>query len=97
MGYKRPSDRSSDPAYLRARARCLAPDPLYCHLCGEKIDKSLKWPDPGCATADHVIPIGSGGHNHGTLRPAHNRCNRKKSDKVEGPRTRAPGQHALPW
>lgn len=28
-----------------------------CSLCGKPIDYTLKWPDPGSFTADHVVPL----------------------------------------
>lgn len=32
-----------------------------CYLCGEPIDYTLRYPDPGCFVVDHVIPIAKGG------------------------------------
>lgn len=70
--------RSSDPAYRRARARCLAPRRIWCHLCGREIDKSLTWPHALCATADHLDPVAPGGDNLGPLAPAHKTCNERR-------------------
>ncbi|MDN6706388.1 HNH endonuclease [Corynebacterium glyciniphilum] len=90
--------RTSDPAYLRKRKACLAPDPLYCALCGERIDKTLKWPDPGCATADHIDAVSRGGHNLGPLQPAHKLCNEQKGPRARsGDRRRSEDAHVLPW
>lgn len=42
-----------------------------CHLCGQD----------GATTADHVIPRSKGGADVlGNLEPAHNACNRARSD-----------------
>lgn len=70
--------RSSDPAYRRARARCLAPARIWCHLCGFEIDKTLVWPHPMSATADHLDAVGRGGANLGPLAPAHKQCNERR-------------------
>lgn len=88
--------RTSDPAYLRARARLRKQKPLVCWLCGEGIDAKLKFPDPLSFTADHVDPVARGGHNNGPLLPAHLRCNSKRQadDRNRG---RTPSAHCLPW
>jgi 5-methylcytosine-specific restriction endonuclease McrA len=55
-----------------------------CAICGQPVDKKLKWPDPRCATVDHVIPINKGGHpsDLANLQLAHFFCNRQKSDRL---------------
>lgn len=89
--------RTTEPEYRRKRARCLAPDPLFCALCGEQIDKTLKAPHPRSAVADHIDPVSRGGHNLGPLQPAHKDCNEKKYNKTAGERRRSDDAHALPW
>ena len=56
-----------------------------CGICGQPVDKSLKWPHPYSATVDHIIPINKGGHpsDIANLQLAHNRCNRLKSDNLQ--------------
>lgn len=93
---KRYKTRTSDPEYLRRRARLLAQPNLTCWLCGKPIDKSLKHPHKMSFTADHVDPIATGGHNTGPLRPAHLACNSKRQHKSEH-QTRSQDTHALPW
>ena len=53
-----------------------------CGICGQPVDKTLKYPDPMSATVDHIIPINRGGHPSSidNLQLAHFRCNRLKSD-----------------
>jgi 5-methylcytosine-specific restriction endonuclease McrA len=52
-----------------------------CALCGELIDYSLRHPDPGCFTIDHIVPIARGGEDvYENVQPSHFRCNRAKSD-----------------
>lgn len=56
-----------------------------CHLCGEPIDLSLTYPDPQAFTVDHVVPTSRGGtDDYDQLMPAHNRCNRARSDDPVG-------------
>lgn len=55
-----------------------------CGICGKPVDKRLKYPDPMCATVDHIIPIDKGGHpsDISNLQLSHLTCNRQKSDKL---------------
>lgn len=55
-----------------------------CGICGEDIDYSLPYLDPGEFTVDHVIPLSKGGVDDLTNKQAaHRACNRDKSDKTE--------------
>ncbi len=52
-----------------------------CALCGGPIDYSIRYPDPDSFVVDHVVPINAGGTDtRDNIQPAHNRCNRLKSD-----------------
>ena len=54
-----------------------------CALCGDEIDYSLRYPDPDCYVVDHIHPRAKGGADDlDNKQPAHNRCNRAKSDKL---------------
>ncbi len=56
-----------------------------CHLCGEKIPKSAKWPEPMFGTVDHVLPLSQGGaHSYANCKPAHLKCNCSKGAKPIG-------------
>ena len=70
-------------AYEKARQMVIRTGKI-CALCGLPVDKSLKWPDPMSATADHIIPIAKGGHpsDPANLQLAHYICNRLKSDRL---------------
>lgn len=76
-----------------------------CALCGQPVDKHLKYPDPMCATIDHIIPLDRGGHpsDLDNLQLAHLRCNRDKSNKLEakrqtqGAQAESDGNRNLKW
>jgi 5-methylcytosine-specific restriction endonuclease McrA len=55
-----------------------------CGICGQPIDKSLRFPHPMSKCIDHIIPISRGGHpsDMANLQIAHLSCNRQKSDKI---------------
>lgn len=93
----RTMSRANSAAYKRHRARCLAQRPLICWLCQEHIDPSLKYPDPMSATADHLEPVSTGGHELGPIRPAHFKCNNARKNKPQGEVTRSMDNHALDW
>lgn len=73
------SQRDKDRARLKAtRANC--------YLCGDALDYNLKWPDPMCFVADHVIPLIKGGADNITnKRAAHSSCNSKKRARLIAP------------
>ena len=54
-----------------------------CGICGEPIDYTLPYLDPGEFVVDHVIPVRHGGADVLTNKQAaHRSCNRDKSDKI---------------
>lgn len=58
-------------------------DGWVCHLCGESVDRDLKYPDPGSASHDHVIPLSRGGtHTWNNVKLAHLGCNISKGNKI---------------
>lgn len=62
-------------------ARMVATYGNICHLCGQPIDLTLTWPDPGSLSADHLVPQSRGGsHTLGNLRPSHLHCNTSRQD-----------------
>lgn len=51
-------------------------DGWVCGICGKPVDPALEWPDPYCATLDHIKPLSlGGGHVWENVRLAHARCN----------------------
>lgn len=58
-------------------------DKGICWLCEKPVDITLKWPDLGFSTLDHVVPLAKGGlHCYGNIKLAHLSCNCKKGDKT---------------
>jgi 5-methylcytosine-specific restriction endonuclease McrA len=56
-----------------------------CCFCQRSIDLSIRWPDPMSFVVDHATPTSYGGTDHyDQLRPAHNRCNRQRSNLPDG-------------
>ena len=54
-----------------------------CHICGQPIDYSLPYLDPGEFTVDHLVSLKRGGADTlANKAAAHRACNRSKSDKA---------------
>ena len=51
-------------------------DGYVCQICLRKINKRLKWPNPLCASIDHIVPLSKGGNdNPANVQATHLRCN----------------------
>lgn len=51
-------------------------DGWICGICDGPVDRNLKWPDPRCASVDHVVPITAGGsHTADNVQCSHLDCN----------------------
>jgi 5-methylcytosine-specific restriction endonuclease McrA len=60
-------------------------DNWTCQLCGKRIDKNLKRPNPLSKSIDHIIPLSKGGADAPiNLQATHLRCNVSKSSKAMG-------------
>jgi len=60
-------------------------DNWVCGICGQKINKRLKWPNPRSKSIDHIVPISKGGANAPiNVQSAHLRCNISKHDRCGG-------------
>lgn len=47
-----------------------------CQICGKRVDKNLKYPDPMSASLDHIVPLSCGGeHTKANSQLAHLVCN----------------------
>jgi 5-methylcytosine-specific restriction endonuclease McrA len=64
-------------------------DGWVCGICGDPVDKKLKWPDLYCATLDHIIALSLGplvqgcGHIEENVQLAHFLCNLAKRDEYD--------------
>lgn len=70
-------------AFDRAKRKIMASESI-CGICGQPVDKTLKYPHPMAPCIDHIIPIDRGGHPSDihNLQLAHWKCNRAKSNKL---------------
>lgn len=51
-------------------------DGWVCQICGRKINKRLKWPNPLSKSIDHIIPLSKGGNDAPiNVQATHLRCN----------------------
>lgn len=81
---KRPDrDGNHQTAYEKHRKIIIAQQDV-CALCGQPVDKTLKFPHPMSASVDHIIPIAKGGHPSAldNLQLTHLICNQVKSSKL---------------
>jgi 5-methylcytosine-specific restriction endonuclease McrA len=64
-------------------------DGWRCHLCGRRIFKSKRWPDPKSGTIDHIVPLSEGGIDEpANVAAAHWDCNREKRARALGEQLR---------
>lgn len=59
-------------------------DEWLCGICGEGVDRTLRYPDLMSASLDHVIPLSAvppGPHSKANTRLAHLRCNIKRGNR----------------
>jgi hypothetical protein len=75
-----PAQQPRDGAAYRRAAAAIRARGGDCYLCGRPIDTSLRYPHPASPSADHVAPIGRGGHPDGPLRAVHLVCNLRRLD-----------------
>ncbi|WP_374211238.1 HNH endonuclease [Pseudarthrobacter cellobiosi] len=58
-------------------------DSWTCGICSLRVDRTLEYPDPDCATIDHVVPWAAfGPHTPDNVQCAHLVCNLRKGQKV---------------
>jgi HNH endonuclease len=77
--------RTSEPVLHFKRVDIYERDNWTCQLCLTSVNPNLAFPDPMCASLDHVIPLSRGGsHQSSNVQLAHLRCNTSRGNKVEG-------------
>lgn len=58
-------------------------DEWKCGICGGRVDKDLKWPDPMSPSLDHIVPLSKDGtHTKANVQCSHLRCNESKKDSL---------------
>lgn len=66
-------------------------DKWICQLCKKPVNPNLSYPNPLCASLDHVIPLSRGGsHKTTNVQLAHLHCNTSRGNKVENLSPRPP-------
>ncbi len=59
-------------------------DGWACGICGDLVDKELKYPHPMSKSLDHIVPISKGGsHTRNNTQCSHIRCNKRKYNSTE--------------
>ena len=67
------------------RAEVYARDKYRCHICGDRVDMALTFPDPMSHSLDHVVPLSRGGtHEPANASLAHLGCNVRKGNRGGG-------------
>lgn len=60
-------------------------DGYRCHLCGKRVEMTLKCPDRMSPVRDHLVPVSLGGeHSYANTKLAHLGCNSRKNVKPMG-------------
>lgn len=81
--HQRPEADPARRALFENNKKIILATQSVCGICGQPVDKSLKYPDPMSPTVDHIIPCSRGGSDDlDNLQLAHRKCNRLKSDKM---------------
>lgn len=58
-------------------------DDWICGICQKPVDKTLKWPDKGSRTIDHIVPLSLlGDHTPENVRLAHMVCNVTRGNRM---------------
>ena len=81
---KRTDRAPGNRALFEANKKIILATQSVCAICGQPVDKSIKYPDPMSPTVDHIIPLSKNGDPVAldNLQLAHRYCNRQKSDKI---------------
>lgn len=84
MKSTRPDKTGAHRIAFEKNKRRLLKTSTHCGICGQLVNKRLKYPDPMAPAIDHIVPIAKGGHPSAieNLQLAHWSCNRQKSDKM---------------
>jgi 5-methylcytosine-specific restriction endonuclease McrA len=65
----------------KSRLAIFERDDWRCRLCGAPIDRSQRFPSPGSASIDHIVPLADGGpHDPTNWQATHLICNIDKGN-----------------
>lgn len=81
---KRPDRDGTHRKQFESAKKKIYATQTICGICGQEVNKKLKYPHPLSPCIDHIIPVSKGGHpsDMNNLQLAHWCCNRQKSDKL---------------
>lgn len=75
--------RTSEKIQDFKRSEIYERDGWICQLCNKSVNPELSFPNPACASLDHVVPLSRGGsHKTTNVQLAHLRCNTSRGNKV---------------
>ena len=76
---QRPEHDPARSVVFKKNKKIILATQSICGICGQPVDKSLKFPHPMSPTVDHIIPCAKGGSDDlDNLQLAHRACNRMK-------------------
>lgn len=82
------SQRGRTTRRFKALAHALRERHLPCWLCGQPINYEADAQDDDAFSVDHVRPVSldpSGAEDPNNLRPAHQRCNKRRGNRAPTP------------
>ena len=79
--------RSNGHRRNKVRRRVLAEEDT-CWLCGQPVDKTLHYLEPGAPEVDEVVPVSLGGSpfDRNNCRLAHRLCNARRGNGTKQPK-----------
>jgi len=74
--------RTNEPLGDFSRLDIYRRDDWVCQICKKPVDKTLSFPDPYCASLDHIVPLSRGGtHESTNVQLTHLSCNTSKGNR----------------
>jgi len=74
--------RTNEPIGDFSRLDIYRRDDWVCQICKKPVDKTLSFPDPYCASLDHIVPLSRGGtHESRNVQLTHLSCNTSKGNR----------------
>jgi hypothetical protein len=72
-----PTPKHAHPNPLAALRRQVMAEETHCGICGDLVDKTVRWPDRASPSLDHIVPTSLGGPEleRSNVRLAHHGCN----------------------